>query len=113
MSDIKLLAYWLIATGVAMNVLIVWTLARLCGRLVYTAVAAASFTRFCWACGRVHGFKENKFPSWVYAPWVWYGFFSVSLWDKPGSINHLGGAGVWKGVGNWTVFPVKEAEPCL
>lgn len=112
MTEINWFVWWVVGCGLAFNGWLVWNLAKVSGHLIYTAVAAASFTRFCWACGKVHGFKGRKFPSWVYAPQVWFGFFAVSLGAAPGSINHMGGAGVWSGIGKWTVYPAKETEPC-
>lgn len=112
MNEINWFVWWVVGCGIVFNAWLVWGLAKVCGSLIYTAIAAASFTRFCWACGKVHGFKGQKFPSWIYAPRVWWGFFSVSLGARPGSINHMGGSGVWNGIGNWTVFPRKETEPC-
>ena len=110
MSEISWFVWWVVGCGLAFNGWLVLVLARISGHALYAAVAAASFTRFCWACGRVHGLKERKFSPWVYAPQVWFEFFVIELGASKGSISHMGGAGVWKGIGDWTVFPHKEAE---
>ena len=112
MNDIELYVYWVVFCGLAANLWLCVKLGGVAGRVIYAAAAAASFTRFCWACGRVHGFKVLKLPSWVYAPQVWFGFFITELGATKGSISHMGGAGAWNGIGDWTVFPRKEIEPC-
>lgn len=101
-------AYWIIACGIIFSIWLVYLIAKLCGQLIYTALAAASFTRFAWACGRVHGFRVHRFPRWMYAPAVWFSFFCASL--GAGTVSHMGGSGVWNGIGNWTVFPRKGAS---
>lgn len=105
--------YWVIASGLIFNIWLTLQLGKVCGGLLYTAAAATSFTRFAWACGRVHGFRPQRFPRWMYAPSVWGSFFAASLGAGKGEVSHMGGAGVWNGIGNWTVYPRKEAEPCL
>ena len=112
MNDIELYVYWVVFCGLAANLWLCVKLGGVAGRVIYAAAAAASFTRFCWACERVHGFKVQKLPSWVYAPQVWFGFFITELGATKGSISHMGGAGAWNGIGDWTVFPRKEIEPC-
>lgn len=110
MIDIEWYVYWVVASGLFFNGWLVWCLARICGHAMYAAVAAVSFTRFCWACGKVHGFRERKLPSWVCAPQVWFEFFIIEFGASKGSISHMGGAGVWNGIGNWTVFPPRADE---
>lgn len=111
MTATELLVYWVIACGITLNIWIVWKLGGVAGRILYAALAAASFTRFAWACGKVHGFKKNKHPSWVYAPVVWWTFFSVELISgRSGPIEHLGGSGTWSGIGKWNVNPRQEKD---
>lgn len=112
MAGVDWYVYWVVFCGLAANLWLCVKLGGVAGRVIYAAAAAASFTRFCWACGRVHGFKVQKLPSWVYAPQVWFGFFIAELGATKGSISHMGGAGAWNGIGDWTVFPRKEIEPC-
>jgi len=104
--------YWLIGGSLVFNIWLGLKVGAILGRVLYASVAAASFTRFCWACGRVHGFKVRRFPAWVYGHQVWFEFFIIELGAPSRTISHMGGAGVWKGIGDWTVFPAKEAEPC-
>jgi hypothetical protein len=101
-------AYWIMSCGMIFSVWLVYLLAKLCGQLIYTALAAASFTRFAWACGRVHGFNTRRFPLWIYAPAVWGSFFCTSL--GIGTVSCMGGAGQWRGIGDWTVYPRKEDQ---
>ena len=112
MAGVDCYVYWVVFCGLAANLWLCVQLGGVAGRVIYAAAAAASFTRFAWACGRVHGFKVQKLPSWVYAPQVWFGFFITELGATKGSISHMGGAGTWNGIGDWTVFPRKEIEPC-
>ena len=113
MTGMEVYLYWIIACGIALNIWMVWKLGGVSGRILYAAAAAASFTRFCLACGKVHGFRKQKHPSWIYAPMVWWTFFSVEVISgKLGPIKHLGGSGEWRGIGQWTVFPKKESDSC-
>lgn len=99
---------WLMACGIAAQAWIFWKLGRVAGNLIYAAVAAGSFVRFAWACGREHGFRPMRCPRLLYAPKVWFDMF-ILLADGPkGSVSSMGGAGCWKGIGNWTVFPKKR-----
>jgi hypothetical protein len=104
--------YWIVICGLAANFWMAVKIGKLFGHLLYAAVAAASFTRFCWACGKVHGFKDRPFPHWIYAPLVWFEFVRIEMGSPARTINHMGGAGVWNGIGDWTVLPAKEAESC-
>lgn len=110
MSDVEWYVYWVVISGLAANLWLCFKLGGVAGRLIYASVAAASFVRFAWACGKVHGFKRRRFPAWVYAPLVWGEFFLIELECSKGSLSHMGGAGVWNGIGDWTVFPAKEGE---
>lgn len=109
MADIEWYVYWVVFCGLAVNFWLCVKLFEAFGRAAYAAVAAASFVRFAWACGKVHGFKKRKFPAWVYGPLVWAEFFLIELEASKGTLSHMGGAGVWNGIGDWTVFPAKEA----
>lgn len=100
--------YWIVICGLAANLWMAIKIGKIFGHFLYASVAAASFTRFCWACGKVHGFKGKPFPHWVYAPWIWFEFLIIEMGGPARSISHMGGAGVWNGIGDWTVFP-KEA----
>jgi len=102
--------YWVVICGLAANMWLTWVAGKYLGRLVYAAVAAASFTRFAWACGRVRGFKVRKFPYWVYAPQLWFAFLLIEMGSPVRTISHMGGEGVWNGIGDWTVSPSKEAN---
>lgn len=108
MSDIEWYVYWVVICGLAANLWLCLRLGGIVGRLIYAAVAAASFVRFAWACGRVHGFKKRNVPAWVYGPQLWAEFFLIELEASKGTLSHMGGAGVWNGIGDWTVFPPKE-----
>ncbi|MFJ3486598.1 hypothetical protein ACIPL1_24815 [Pseudomonas sp. NPDC090202] len=106
--NIEWYVYWVVICGFAANMWLIWKTGKILGHLVYAAAAAASFTRFAWACGKEHGFRERRLPRFMYAPWIWFEFFITELGAPKGSISHMGGAGVWKGIGKWTVFPRKE-----
>ena len=112
MNGIEWHVYWIVFCGLAVNLWICVKLGGLATRLTYAAVAAASFVRFCWACGKIHGFKKNKFPAWLYAPQIWFEFFVTELGAGKTGISHMGGAGQWNGIGDWVVFPAKEEDPC-
>lgn len=100
--------YWLGACGVALNLWLAWKVGKFLGVIVAAAVIASSITRFAWACSKVHGFRPMRFPRWMHAPAIWFEFFLIELGATGRSVTHLGGRGVWKGVGDWTVFPAKE-----
>lgn len=100
--------YWILFCGLAVQVLIGWQLGRVLVRLAYAAIAACSFVRFAWACGREHGFRPMRGPRWAHAPKVWFDMFILLAGSGRGNVSHMGGAGSWNGIGNWTVFP-KEA----
>ena len=102
--------YWVVLSGFVANIWLALWIGKRFGRFLYAAAAAASFTRFCWACGRVHGFKNRTFPSWIYAPQVWFAFLLIELGHPARSISHMGGEGVWNGIGDWSVSPVKEVR---
>lgn len=101
-------AYWIIGCGLAVQVWIGWKIGRALGGLLYAAVAAGSFTRFAWACGREHGFRDLRYPRWVYAPKVWFSMFCRLAGAEKGEVQAMGGSGCWKGIGNWTVYPKQE-----
>jgi hypothetical protein len=108
-SEIDWYVYWVILCGIVLNAWLALKLGRVAGHLIYAAIAACSFTRFAWACGREHGFRPMPCPRWLYAPAVWFDIFVALSGGTKGSVTHMGGAGVWRGIGNWTVFPRKEA----
>ncbi|MDU9393727.1 hypothetical protein [Pseudomonas sp. zfem002] len=112
MTSIEMYGYWIMLSGLIFNIWLALRAGKILGRALYASVAAVSFTRFCWACGREHGFKVRPLPAWVYAPQVWFEFFVVELGAPKGTVSHMGGSGVWKGIGDWTVFPAKEDKPC-
>jgi hypothetical protein len=108
--NVEWYVYWVVACGLVFNAWFVWMCARIVWAIAYTALAAASFTRFAWACGREHGFAPRRFPLWVYAPSIWFSFFATSLGAEKGTLSTMGGSGVWNGVGDWTVYPAKETS---
>lgn len=99
----------LLVCGLAAQFWVCLKIGKFLGRLAYAAVAAASFTLFAWACGRVHGFRERSYPHWIYAPHVWFAFLLIELGSPARSIQHMGGHGVWNGIGDWQVAPREEA----
>ncbi|MAB96951.1 MAG: hypothetical protein CMK71_02635 [Pseudomonadaceae bacterium] len=107
---VELYVWWVLVCGLGANLWLAVKLAGIVARVLYAAAAAISFTRFCWACGKVHGFRRRKLPHWMYAPSVWFGFFSVELWSSADSVAHMGGRGSWRGIGDWHVFPKSEDE---
>lgn len=103
--------YWVVACGIALNLWLLWRAWKLAVAILAAAIIAASITRFTWACAKTHGFKPTRFPRWVYAPAIWFDFFLIELGASGRrSFTHLGGRGVWSGVGDWTVFPKKQEE---
>lgn len=98
---------WVLACGVAVQFWIGTKIGKGIGVVVAAAILACSYTRFAWACGRVHGFKRNRFPPAFYAPQVWASFFLAELGGGKAVVS-MGGSGVWNGFGNWTVFPRKD-----
>ena len=102
--------YWIIGCGLAAQVWIGWQIGRVAVRLIYAAIAACSFVRFAWACGRVHGFRPMPCPRRLYALKVWADMFILLASEGPRSVSHMGGAGRWNGIGDWAVFPRKEAS---
>jgi len=110
MADVGWYVYWLVLCGLVANMWLALKVGKAFARVLYAAAAAASFTRFAWACGRVHGFKGRVFPSWIYAPQIWFAFLLIELGSPARTISHMGGEGVWNGIGDWTVFPPRAAE---
>lgn len=102
-----LYVYWVLICGLAVNLWLAVKFGGLLGRLAYSVAAATSFVRFAWACAQVHGFAPRRFPAWFYAPQIWWEFFVIELGGDKRSISHMGGAGTWNGIGDWTVFPAK------
>lgn len=100
--------YWIVGCGLAAQVWICWRGGVICGRLIYAAIAACSFVRFAWACGLEHGFRPMRCPIWAYAPVVWFDMFVLLAGSGGGKVSHMGGAGSWKGISNWTVFPKEQ-----
>lgn len=100
--------FWVAGCGLVLNLWLFWKVGRLLGAAIYAAAAAASFVRFAWACANVHGFRPMPCPRWMYAPVIWGELFLSLLGARKGSVSHYGGYGAWKGIGDWTVFPVKE-----
>ncbi|MBF8729756.1 hypothetical protein IRZ59_04805 [Pseudomonas guariconensis] len=102
-------AWWMFLCGLGLHL---WIFGRAIGSVIYAAIVAGSFVRFAWACGKEHGFRPMPCPRWMYAPVMWGEMFITVLGAPKGSVRHMGGAGVWSGIGNWTVYPKQEAEPC-
>lgn len=112
MNTIDLYAFWVVGCGLVFNAWLALKCGRVLGRALYAGAAATSFTRFCWACGRTHGFRVRRLPTWAYAAQIWFEFFITELGVPRNTTSCMGGAGVWRGIGNWTVFPVTEDKPC-
>jgi len=101
---------WLLSAGMCATLWIGVKLGRCLGAVLYACAAATSFTRFAWACGKEHGFRELRYPRWMHAPVVWTDIFLAIAGSPKGSVTHYGGSGVWRGIGDWTVFPAKKEE---
>lgn len=99
---------YLVVCGIGANFWLGTKLGRGMGAFLYACAAATSFTRFAWASGRVHGFRKLPYPRWMHAPVVWFDIFFVLLGATKGSVTHYGGAGVWRGIGDWSVHPAKK-----
>lgn len=109
MSGVEWYVCWVVVCGLIANLWLCLKVGKVFGRIIYAALAACSFVRFAWACGKAHGFKVKRFPAWIYAPQLWAEFFLIELEASQGTLSHMGGAGVWNGIGDWTVFPSKES----
>lgn len=108
MSMEQLFILWLLSAGMGATLWLGVKLGRGLGAVIYACAAATSFTRFAWACGKEHGFRELRYPRWMHAPVVWGDIFFTLLGAAKGSVSHYGGAGVWNGIGDWTVFPASK-----
>lgn len=101
---------WLIICGIAVNAWFVWNIGKGVGYAVAMFVCAASYSRWTYLAGKTHGFRETKFPTWMYIPQTVLRRWMYFLGNGSTGVSASSSAGVWKGVGNWTVFPASLEE---
>lgn len=101
---------WLILCGIVVNAWLGWYIGKAVGYCIVMFVYAVSYTRWSYSVGKVHGFRETKLPIWALIPYAtirqWWYF--IEFGGRDVSVSSRGG--VWKGVGDWTVFPVSQEE---
>lgn len=101
---------WLLICGIAVNVWLGWKIGKALGYCIAMFVYAVSYTRWTYSVGKVHGFRECRLPIWSLIPYTtisrWW-FFVV---HDASDMSARSSGGVWEGIGNWTVFPVRQVE---
>lgn len=99
---------WLIFSGVLVNLALLAVLCLLAWELLACMIRSVSMIRFYFAVANEHGWKTNKEPTLraVTKQFFWGIGFS---WNQ--SVREITGeGGVWRGVGNWRVYPRKDVE---
>lgn len=96
---------WLVACGIPVQAWICWKLGKFIGAAAGSCVCAISVCRWGVAVGREHGFRRS--------PWLWVPIHFFGLWwdfttDGVATVIESR-RGKWRGVGNWVVYPKREA----
>lgn len=100
---------WLIVCGIALNTWLGFKVGKVIGYCLAMLFYAVSYTRWVYAAGRAHGFKSMRFhpllclPHELLSRWWWF-------IENGSNVRAYSRAGVWDGIGNWTVFPTAQTE---
>ncbi len=79
-------------------------------RVIWSAVAAVSLTRWSLRRSAINGFKKLPRPLWTYIPGEFFRQWFDFATSRPGSITVYGRGGRWNGIGNWSVWKAEQEE---
>lgn len=79
-------------------------------RIAWSAIAAASITKWSFKRSALNGFKPCPRPVWTYIPGEFFRQWVYFATSHPGSITAYGPGGRWDGIGNWSIWKVEQGE---
>lgn len=92
------------AIGWVVLIRLAWAIGKAITRIAIAVGRASSVCRWTKAIIRTHGLEGRAGLSWI--P-LFFWTFVGGLSDSPDRLTHK--HGIWSGIGEWTVFPPKEA----